>query len=144
MHIYLWLLVALTFLVFFRDDILKYYKRIEKYSFLLVCLTLVVIGYAMLKYELQISKLIEVIQFNIQQLRHLIYHLFNKLLSYSELEQLSDYCFRFLVLSFFVFYPYHYAKNHPKIVYASQIFSVNVIYAFLSLIFCMFCARFGI
>jgi ABC-type multidrug transport system fused ATPase/permease subunit len=144
MHIYLWLLVAITFFVFFRDDILKFYKRIEKYSFLMVCLFLVILGYAMLKYELQISQLIDIIQYNIQHLRHLIYRLFDKLLTYENLEQLSDYTFRLMVLSFFVFYPYHYEKKHPKIVYASQIFSVNMIYAFLSLIFCMFCARFGI
>lgn len=144
MHIYLWLLVALTFFVFFRDDILKYFKRVEKYSFLMVCLLLIAFGYAMLKYELQISNLIVVIQYNIQQLRHLVYHLFNKVLNYNNLELLSDYTFRALVISFFVFYPYHYEKTHPKIVYASQIFSVNVIYAFLTLIFCMFCARFGI
>jgi hypothetical protein len=144
MHYYFLVLVGLTFFVFFREDILKFYKRFEKHNLFFVCLLLIAFAYEMLSHEIEIDKLIKLFEYDIQKLRHLVFNVFKKLIDYQDLELLTDFIFKLIVLSFFVFYPYRYEKNHPKIVYASQIFSVNVIYAFLSLVFCMFCAKFGI
>ena len=138
------LLASLAFFIFFRDDIFKILKPLQDYTFVLVFILLIVLGYWLIYYELKVSRFITVIQFDIHQLSQIVYRFFNKITGFEYLELITDLIFRALILGFFIFYPYFYEKKHTKIVYQTQIFSVHVIYAFLSLIFCMFCARFGI
>ena len=132
-----WLLVVLTISVLFRTELVKFFRRFQKYNYLFLCLLLVLINYLIITCDKSIHNLIVFIKYNIQSFRHVIFALMHHVISFQNTEVLTDLMVRLVVLGFFIFYPYYYQKKCNSFAYKSQIYSMNMIYAFLTLIFCL-------
>jgi len=130
--------------IFFRLEIVKFFRPYLKYNQLMVPVCLIGLSYMFTVNDSFVDTFILVVEHNIQLLKHMINQLFNSVYFHSYIEELSDYIFRGLILGFLMFYPYRYKKKFSSIVYATQTNCVNTIYIFSIVVFCLFCGRFGI
>lgn len=132
-----WLLVALTIAVLFRTEFVKFFQRFKKYNYLFLCLLLVLINYLVIRCDTSIHNLIVFIQYNIHSFRHVIFALIHHIITFENMEVLTDLTVRLVVLAYLILYPYYYRKKYNNFAYKTQIYSMNMIYAFLTLVFCM-------
>lgn len=138
------MLTILMVVIFFRLEIVKFFRPYLKYNQLMVPVCLIGLSYMFTVNDSFVDTFILVVEHNIQLLKHMINQLFNSVYFHSYIEELSDYIFRGLILGFLMFYPYRYKKKFSSIVYATQTNCVNTIYIFSIVVFCLFCGRFGI
>lgn len=139
-----WLLVGLTIAVLCRTELIGFLQRFRKYRYLFLSLLLVQINYLIIIYDASIHNFIVFVQYNIHSFRQVVFSLMNHVISFQNLEVLTDLMVRLVVLSYCIFYPYYYKKKYNNFAYKSQIHSMNVIHVFLALVFCMLCAYLGI
>ena len=132
-----WLLVVLTTSVLFRTELVKFFRRFQKYNYLFLCLLLVFINYLIIACHKSIHNLIVFLKYNIDSFRHEMFALMQHVISFQNLEVLTDLMVRLVILGFFIFYPYYYQKKCNSFAYKTQIYSIKMIYAFLTLIFSM-------
>ena len=139
-----WLLVGLTIVVLYRTEFIRFLQRFKKYRYLFLCLLLVQISYLIIIYDAHIHSLIVFFQYNIHSFRNVVFSIMHHVISFQNLEVLTDLTVRLVVLAYCIFYPYYYKKKYNNFAYKSQIRSMNMIHAFLALVFCMIFACLGI
>lgn len=141
MHLVVLILILFTTIIFFRDDFFIFLKKFEKYSFLLMNFLLLSISYELFMSSELISHFLQFINHNLLNFKYLIFKLLSHLLSYQQIDRLSDYVLRALVLGFCIFYPYRYRRKFSSLIYKQQSFWVNLVYKFFLVFLCLFFAK---
>lgn len=139
----LWFLFIISFLIFFRSDVVKIMEKFKDYPYLLIGLSLTFFNYILFINSDKIRVFFTIV-FNLINRFHLF---LDRLFQFFPIPDLDDYIpllLKALILALLLYYPYRYRKLYSSRVYYSEIISINIIFMILIIFFCFFCVKFKI
>ena len=137
------LLFLISFLIFFRTDVVKILAKFERYHYFLSGFILFLFNYFILLNQRGIHQFILIFANLILLLTNKITWLVESL-GLDFLQTRVTWTLKSLILAFLVFYPLYYQKKFESSVFKTERISIRVIYFVLTVFFYFFCLHFNI